>query len=83
MPFRKLTPKEEELYAQEICRNPEHDPPSHMVLAPGVHIWVCPGCGKEQVIHQRDCRWDSKGSRFRSAIWHHNARTASMRPEKI
>lgn len=34
----------------EDCSHPEHDPPQHMVLKPGTHVWICPGCGNEQKI---------------------------------
>ena len=27
------------------CTHPEHRPPMHMVLPPGVYEYVCPGCG--------------------------------------
>lgn len=27
------------------CRNPSHNPPTHMVLAPGRYRHTCPGCG--------------------------------------
>lgn len=42
MPFIKHEkPKKE-----EICLNPEHNPPSHIVLEPGKHTYQCPACGK-------------------------------------
>lgn len=28
------------------CRSPEHNPPSMIVLPPGVYEHVCPSCGK-------------------------------------
>lgn len=27
------------------CLHPEHNPPSMIVLAPGVYSHTCPGCG--------------------------------------
>lgn len=46
MPFKKLadeaTPKK--------CRHPEHDPPGHIVLAPGTYMYTCPGCGQETTV---------------------------------
>lgn len=27
------------------CLNPEHNPPAHIVLEPGVYEHTCPGCG--------------------------------------
>lgn len=37
--IREFTP-------QEICRHPEHNPPMHIVLSPGIYEYTCPGCGK-------------------------------------
>jgi hypothetical protein len=34
----------------KICRHPEHDPPSMIVLDLGVWEHTCPGCGKTQTI---------------------------------
>lgn len=30
----------------EVCTNPGHNPPIHMVLDPGIYEHKCPGCGK-------------------------------------
>jgi hypothetical protein len=27
------------------CLNPEHNPPSMIVLQPGIYQHICPGCG--------------------------------------
>lgn len=27
------------------CLHPEHKPPTHIVLSPGVYEHICPGCG--------------------------------------
>lgn len=27
------------------CRHPEHQPPMHIYLEPGVWEYICPGCG--------------------------------------
>jgi hypothetical protein len=32
------------------CRHPEHQPPSHMVLGPGVYEHECPSCGKKSTF---------------------------------
>ena len=32
------------------CRHHEHDPPSHIVLKPGMYEWECPGCGRVKII---------------------------------
>lgn len=44
MPFVKSVPIE------PTCVHPEHKPPSHVVLKPGLHTWECPGCGKQQTM---------------------------------
>lgn len=31
----------------ETCLNPEHNPPSHIVLVPGIYEHTCPDCGKK------------------------------------
>lgn len=28
------------------CNHPEHNPPSHMVLSPGIYRHICPSCGE-------------------------------------
>lgn len=33
------------------CRNPEHNPPTHLYVPSGMrYIHVCPSCGKEVII---------------------------------
>jgi hypothetical protein len=32
------------------CFDPEHNPPSHIVLEPGTWEHTCPGCGKKTVF---------------------------------
>ena len=34
----------------EFCSSPEHNPPSLMVLPPGIHTWECPVCGVRQTV---------------------------------
>lgn len=29
---------------QPPCRHPEHNPPTHVVLEPGLYQWKCPEC---------------------------------------
>ncbi len=31
---------------EKICTNPEHNPPTMIVLPPGKHTYQCPSCGK-------------------------------------
>lgn len=33
-----------DLPRQQFCRHPEHNPPGHIVLSPGVYEHTCPGC---------------------------------------
>ena len=32
---------------QRPCFSPEHNPPSMIVLAPGIYRYTCPACGKQ------------------------------------
>lgn len=46
MPFTKV-----ELFEEERpCRHPEHNPPALRLYPPGRYTYVCPACGKEQVL---------------------------------
>jgi hypothetical protein len=36
--------------APKPCLNPQHNPPSHIVLSPGTHEYTCPGCGAKSII---------------------------------
>lgn len=42
MPTKKI----EDFKPQDICRHPEHLPPTMMVWEPGVYEHTCPSCGK-------------------------------------
>jgi hypothetical protein len=46
MPFKKI----EDVSEDEICRNPEHNPPMHISLKPGTYEWTCPACGKSTKV---------------------------------
>ncbi len=37
-------------FLDKPCYNPEHQPPSHIVLEPGTYKHTCPGCGKFQYL---------------------------------
>jgi hypothetical protein len=41
------TVKIADLKPQEICRHPEHNPPTMIVLEPGVYEHTCPNCGNK------------------------------------
>lgn len=48
MPIRKIADFE------EPCRHPEHNPPRHLVLTPGLYEHTCPACKhKERFIVER------------------------------
>lgn len=44
MPFIDHTPPKK----RDFCRNPEHNPPTMVVLPDGTHTWQCPTCGETQ-----------------------------------
>lgn len=46
MPTRKIR----DLDPQQTCRDPDHDPPKHMVYPVGVYEHTCPTCGKVTVF---------------------------------
>lgn len=46
MPLRKI----QDLDKSIICRHPEHNPPSMIVLPPGVYEYTCPACGHKTIF---------------------------------
>lgn len=48
MPFVPLT---EDKWDRKPCHCREHNPPSHIVLPPGIHKWICPVCGESQIVY--------------------------------
>lgn len=36
--------------APKPCLSPEHNPPMHIVLPPGVYKYTCPSCGQSVVF---------------------------------
>lgn len=48
MSFRKI--EIDKKYKLPKCNSPEHNPPMHIVLKPGVWEWTCPKCGATQTI---------------------------------
>jgi len=46
MPTRKI----KDFSRKAICRHPDHNPPMHVVLEPGIYEHTCSGCGATQVF---------------------------------
>ena len=57
MPFIKHEPPS----PQESCRSIDHNPPMHIVLQPGTHVWQCPACGTTQDVHVPSIRYTGAG----------------------
>ena len=65
MPLRKIRDLSPSPWAQPgPCRNPDHEFPSMIVLAPGVWEHECPGCGRvtQVVVPLVTCQTDSASS---------------------
>ena len=46
-----------------ICRNPSHNPPSHMVYPAGeIYHHTCPGCGKIQNVIGPEFQYKAKAN---------------------
>lgn len=39
------------------CTHPEHEPPKHIVLPPGVYEHTCPRCGNKNVFVVNRASW--------------------------
>lgn len=39
------------------CKHPEHNPPRHIVLSPGIYEHKCPACGVVQTIRVENVQW--------------------------
>lgn len=55
MPFVPLAPEEKKWWP-EPCRDPEHNPPGHMVITEPMK-WRCPACGAEVIIRPTQVTW--------------------------
>lgn len=44
MPFEKIQD------LTEKCLHPEHNPPQHISLQPGIYKYTCPSCGAAKTI---------------------------------
>jgi len=57
MTLRKI---DEEIYdrwkfaGQHMCRHPEHNPPTMIVLEPGLYEHTCPACGKKIIFREHE-----------------------------
>jgi hypothetical protein len=51
MPTKKITDTQWINNKQRQCRDPDHNPPNHMVYEPGVYEHICPACGQKQTFH--------------------------------
>lgn len=49
MPFTDYEPEQ----IEKRCRDPQHNPPSMIVLKPGTYTWECPACGAKQTFTVR------------------------------
>ena len=63
MPFRRigdLPPDEPKIWKSERkqCFHPEHDPPKHISLRPGIYEYECPGCGEKKFVTIRGGTFD-------------------------
>lgn len=62
------------------CNHPEHNPPTHMVLSPGVYENVCPGCGRVTVFTVQNVTWSSR-NKFIVQSSSSNTTAATLEPE--
>jgi hypothetical protein len=51
MPFIPIPP-DRQPYKIDICRHPEHNPPSMMVITEPC-MWQCPGCGATVMLYPK------------------------------
>lgn len=38
-------------YQNPNCLNPEHEPPRHINLEPGIYEHICPSCGNKIIVN--------------------------------
>lgn len=50
--------------ARQTCNHPEHDPPKHIVLEPGIYEHVCPKCGQRKEVTIWDQKWVDQCNQF-------------------
>lgn len=69
MPTRKIGEVDNE---KMRCRDPEHNPPTHIVYEPGIWEHECPRCGRKVrfVVPRIECSADPvEKPKDRSDIW--------------
>lgn len=44
-------------WIRKACFHPEHNPPGHIVLKPGLYEYTCPGCGRTTLIKVPETQW--------------------------
>lgn len=54
---------------EEPCFHPEHDPPKHVCLPPGIYEHECPGCGRKKVFTVQGYRWSATPVPRRGSVW--------------
>jgi hypothetical protein len=59
MPFKKID-EGENFWNLKRCIHPEHNPPHHILLPPGLYEYTCPGCGYTQPIRVPEHKWQSR-----------------------
>lgn len=57
-----------DLPKHETCTHPEHEPPTMIVLEPGVYEHECPGCHHKTTFTVRPMVWQARG-RWPSPRW--------------
>jgi hypothetical protein len=61
MPLRKLRDLEPGFRAFPApCRHPDHSPPTHIALSPGVYEHECAGCGIKTVFTVEKPTWQAR-----------------------
>lgn len=55
MPTNKIR----DLDRQEMCVHPDHLPPLHKILPPGVYEHICEGCGRTIEFIAKGHHWTS------------------------
>jgi hypothetical protein len=60
MSIRKID-DDDEKWRNEVCRHPEHNPPTHICLPPGKYEHTCPGCKSKVVFVVPQHYWLDSG----------------------